>query len=130
MLKPALVTVALSVVVSSNAAAQECIHGPSETPANRTRREQAIDFAHRLNRLEADAVRVDPRQQYQRPSALKLPPAPTDFDLTFHTNGRLYAFSLKDALDPCNFAVWSDHDGLVYAATPQPDRPLIVPATR
>ena len=130
MLKSVLVIVALSLVPGLDAVAQECVHGPGETLANRTRREQAVDFAHRLNRLEADAVRLNPRGQYQRPSTLKLPPVPADFELTFHTNGRIYAFSLKDALDPCNYAVWSDHDGLVWAGTPQPDEPLIVPIAK
>ena len=31
------------------AQAQQCLHGPLETAAERTRREQAIDFARRVN---------------------------------------------------------------------------------
>ena len=130
MLKPVMILVVLSLVPGSNALAQECVHGPRETLANRIRREHAIDFAHRLNQLEADAVRLEPLRQYKRPSTLKLPPAPPDFELTFHTNGRTYAFSLKDALDPCNYAVWSDHDGLVYSGTPEPSKPLVLPTAK
>ena len=130
MVKSVLIVVVLSLVPDPIALAQECVHGPGETLANRVRREQAIDFAHRLNQLEADARSLPPLRQYTRPSALTLPPAPADFELTFHTNGRTYAFSLKDALDPCNYAVWSDHDGLVYSGTPEPSKPLVLPTAK
>ena len=44
--------------------------------------------------------------------------------------GESTPFSLKVSLDPRNWAAWSDHDGLVYAATPQPSEPLVVPAVK
>jgi hypothetical protein len=37
----------------------------------------------------------------------------------FHLGGRRYTFSLKDDRDPCFFAIFSDHDGLIYATVPQ-----------
>ena len=39
----------------------------------------------------------------------------------FHTDGRTYMFSLKDDRDPCFVAVFSDHNGLVYATNPEPE---------
>ena len=49
---------------------------------------------------------------------------PNDFDLLFLTDWKRYTFSLKDAKDPCYFAIFSDHDGLIYATMPEPEKEL------
>lgn len=46
MLRSILAGAILSVGVSAPAFAQECLHGPNETTAERARREQAVRFAH------------------------------------------------------------------------------------
>ena len=43
-----------------------------------------------------------------------LPPIPRGFQAQMTTDGASYAFSLKDTLDPCRFAYFSDQDGVVY----------------
>ena len=49
MLRHVMVTSVLLVGGASSALAQECLHLQNETAMDRTRREQAIQFARRLN---------------------------------------------------------------------------------
>lgn len=120
MKKPFL-TLVLLVGGLAPAAAQECVHGPAEAAADRTRREQALQFARRLNveqQLHVPSRR--PGRRYGELDELRpLPPVPDGFLLQFHTDGMTYAFSLKDQRDPCRFAVFSDQTGDVYAAIRQ-----------
>jgi hypothetical protein len=106
-----------------------CLHGPRESPAERARREHAIKAAHQMNALQAMFGGM-PGGRYRRLSELKMPPMPSNFDMFFYTDGRTYMFSLKDSADPCYFAVFSDDQGHVYAATPERPRAVIVPAER
>jgi hypothetical protein len=100
-------------------AAQECLHGPNESAAERERREYAVHVATEINKLQAARVGSQPGWTYARPSQLKLPEMPDDFGLTFFLDGRRYMFTLKDDKDPCNFGIFSDHDGLIYATMPE-----------
>jgi hypothetical protein len=50
------------------------------------------------------------------------PPAPDGFRVQLNIDGTTYAFSIKDTLDPCLFAVFSDQTGDIYEATPTADR--------
>src|SRR5688572_8499769 len=80
-----------------------CLHGPLESQTERARREHAIKVAHQINALQATSGGI-PR--YRRPSELKMPPMPNNFEMSFYTDGRTYMFSLKDSADPCHFAVF------------------------
>ena len=130
---PRLVLIMATLLIggASSAYAQECLHMQNETAADRTRREQALQFARRLNAEQnvSPPLRPGPQgQRYRQPDELlNLPPVPPGFQLQFHTDGRTYAFSLKDSRDPCRFAVFSDQDGYVYAASPQAPAPTIIP---
>jgi hypothetical protein len=100
----------------------QCLHGQNETAENKLRREQAIKVAHVINAQQAAAIRTSPDAIYKRGSQLTIPGIPDNFSLSLHLNGRItYSFSLKDFADPCYFAVFSDQDGFVYAAQPEPD---------
>jgi hypothetical protein len=57
-----------------------------------------------------------------------IPPTPRGFVLQFHTDGESYSFSIKDRLDACNYAIFSDQDKRVYEAVPA-TRPVVLPAT-
>ena len=129
MVKPVVVGALLLLGAATSGFAQECLHGRNETAGHRQRREQAITVAHSINAAQRAAIAVDPRATYKRISELKLPEVPDNFQITLHVNGRrTYAFSLKDVADPCYFAIFSDQDGFVYAAYPEPGAPVIVPA--
>jgi hypothetical protein len=111
--------------------AQSCLHGPSELPMNRARREQAVRMAHQINRAEDRASfrgPSKPRRYLPFDELRDLPPMPDGFRLQFHISGATYMFSLKDTRDRCGFAVYSDEDGLIYEALPMTESTHIVPA--
>jgi hypothetical protein len=102
-----------------NLPAQEaaCLHGAKEKPDQRERRMAALEFAQQLNKFEAAG-----KSQAQRFYAIEdlpgLPPLPKGFKAAIATDGASYTFSIKDTLDACHFAYFSDQDGLIYTATP------------
>jgi hypothetical protein len=99
-----------------------CLHGSSEQANQRTRREQALKMAQQINRAERSGPALLPSQpRAYRPFAQlrNVPPAPAGFRLQFYTDGATYTFSLKDTLDRCEFAIFSDQDQGIYQATPR-----------
>ena len=128
-LKPILFALTLSAAATSSFAqipVQNCLHGADETAANRARRQQAVQYAAKVNAAESRSV---PRVQKYRPleELPNLPPLPAGFDIQFHTDGLTYAFSLKDTRDACHYAIFSDQDKLLYEAIPSKGEPTIVP---
>jgi hypothetical protein len=113
---------------SSSGAAQpaqlrpRCLHGSAEQPSQRARREQALRMARQINQAE-DAGSAQPPSQprnYRPFNQLpNMPPAPDGFRLQFYTDGPTYTFSLKDTVDACQYAIFSDQDRGIYEATPQ-----------
>ena len=102
-----------------------CLHGSNETPANRTRREKAVELAHAINDAQNYA------RGFRRPSDTryftldqleKLPETPSGFRVQLNTDDSGYSFSVKDVMDPCLYAVFSDQGGDVYEATPSPSK--------
>jgi hypothetical protein len=94
-----------------------CLHGSSEMPAQKTRRDQALAFAQKLNREEnvpAPTRIYRPLEQLQN-----LPPTPAGFKLQFYTDGSTYTFYLLDTRDTCHYAVFSNQNQWVYEATPR-----------
>lgn len=123
----ALVIIALGLLAAADTArAQQCLHTQLETAEDRVRRERAIEFARRVNAAQAMPAPRGPRYRALEELPL-LPPVPDGFELQFHTDGRSYTLSLKDRRDPCRFAVFTDQEGAVYAAVPQPRRGIIIP---
>jgi hypothetical protein len=118
------------MVPAGSATAQECLHGPSETPRHQIRREQALKVAVAIN-LQQVLLRPSPQtRRYRRLEELaNIPPTPMGFALKFYTDGPTYSFSLKDTLDPCHYAIFSDQDKRIYEATPV-RRAVVVPVTR
>jgi hypothetical protein len=128
-----LSVITLTFVLSAaagGAAAQECLHGRDETAENRSRREQALKMAKQINL--AETVIVGPRTPASKFRPLRelqgVPPAPPGFHVLFYTDGETYSFSIKDKLDPCRYAIFSDQDKDIYEAIPQ-QRPTLMPAT-
>jgi hypothetical protein len=98
-----------------------CLHGPSEQATDRARREQAVKLAGQINRAEAAAPGVFGSPKAYRPldQLPNIAPTPAGFRLRFYTDGHTYLFSLKDTLDSCEYAIFSDQDEGVYEATPR-----------
>ena len=94
-----------------------CLHGPSEAPAQATRRQAAIGFARQVNTLERSG-HEQAQSYYMLTDLPGLPALPDGFKAHLSTDGASYAFSVKDTLDPCHFALFSDQDAVIYTAAP------------
>ena len=99
-----------------------CLHGPSESQNNRTRREDALRFAQAINRAENSGPAIVPGQRRAyRPfdQLANLPPTPAGFKTQLNTDGATYTFSVRDTLDSCHFTIFSDQEMWVYDGTPR-----------
>jgi hypothetical protein len=137
-----LLAVVAALAVAAGAFAQGggpnrsvCLHGSNESADQAARRDKAIKVAQAINSAQVVAV-PRPRMQsptapkYRRPEELSnIPPLPRGFELQFNTDGESYNFAIKDRLDPCHFATFSDQDKFVYAGTPINTGARIVPIT-
>jgi hypothetical protein len=96
----------------------QCLHGASEQPSQRIRRDLAFRMAEQINRAEGSGLGA-PRSRRYRPleQLANVPPTPLGFRLQFYTDGPTYTFSLKDTTDPCHYAIFSDQDQGIYQAT-------------
>ena len=137
----ALLSLGVAAALSAVSPAQEarpipapCLHGPSEQPAQRTRRELALKLALQINRAEHSATMPLPGQRTReyRPLAQlpNIPPVPAGFRLQFYTDGPTYTFSLKDTTDRCEFAYFSDQDQGIYEGMPQTAARVVPLGTR
>lgn len=119
----------LIILGAGTASAQNCLHGSTEAPAQKARRDAAIQLATRIN--VAQNIIVGPGPQNRRYRSLQeltnLPPTPEGFDLQFHTDGSAYSFTIKDRLDPCRYVVFSDQDKYIYEAIVRTGPAVIVP---
>ncbi len=95
-----------------------CLHGRSEDSAERTRRDQALTLAQAINRAENPARLIPGKPpSYKALDQLpEMPPTPAGFRVQLNTDGETYSFSVKDTLDPCHFAIFSDQDRYLYEA--------------
>jgi hypothetical protein len=116
------VAAALAGAMALSAAAQQppaqnCLHGPSENSDQAARRRAALQLARQVNTVEAQA-----NQQGHTYYALSdLPGLASEingFKVQLSTDGGTYTFSIKDTLDPCRFAYFSDQEGVVYSGMP------------
>jgi hypothetical protein len=91
----------------------QCRHEASELPADRLRREAALTLARAIN--TAQGTMAQQTRRYVPLAALKgLPPVPDGFELRLYTDAAGYMFAVKDTLDSCRYAVFSDQSGLLY----------------
>ena len=118
--------VATSATVSlgqTAAPAGRCLHGATEQPSQRARRELALKLAQQINQAEHSGPTLlpsQPKRDYKPFAELRnLPGTPAGFRLQFYTDTETYTFSLKDTLDACEFAIFSDQDKGIYEGTPQ-----------
>ena len=94
-----------------------CLHGPDETPEQMNRRRQAVQTARQINTAEARQSPVT--GVYVALAELApAPVVPPGFKVALMADTASYTFSIKDTLDPCRFALFSDQDGLIFEARP------------
>ena len=128
MFKLGISTLLLLTCGAGTTAAQTCLHGANEAPAQKTRRDAAIQLATRINLAQSVTIGPGPRSRYRPLDQLTtIPPTPQGFELQFHTDGETYSFSIKDRMDPCRYVVFSDQDKFLYEAIARRDAPVVVP---
>jgi hypothetical protein len=134
MMKAVLIGVALTLAgrptLAQRSGPRNCLHESPESPADRTRRQQAVEYATKVNVAET-RFGIGPQQLQRgyRPleELANLPAAPAGFAIEFHHDDLGYAMSLKDTRDPCHFAIFTDEDKLIYEAVPRNDPGSIIP---
>jgi hypothetical protein len=103
----------VATIGSMTAQQPACLHSQDESAAQQTRRRGALALTRQINSYEV--VAKQRTQTYQSPASLpNLMATPAGFDVHFATDGSSYAFSVKDTLDPCAFAYFSDETGVIY----------------
>jgi hypothetical protein len=90
-----------------------CRHTANVSQEDRDRAAQAVAFAKAINAGEAETKKRT--GEYRQVTSLgNLSIAPSGFKVNLYADRTGYMFSLKDTLDPCHFAVFSDTAGLIY----------------
>jgi hypothetical protein len=79
-------------------------------------------MAHQINVAEEA---FSPKPNFRQPPSYRplrelpnVPATPPGFRVRFYTDGPSYAFSIKDTLDACEYAIFSDQDQGLYESTP------------
>ena len=95
-----------------------CLHDPAgETQAEQTRRGLALRLARAINTGEMQVFSTQ-----KKFAALEQLPIsagiPQGFVAALSTDGQSYAFSIKDTIDPCRFAYFSDQNGVIFNGQP------------
>jgi hypothetical protein len=127
----------LALTVSTPAFAQQCLHGPDETPQQKARRAQAVGAARNINNMQANQpaarggkylrhedLATSPFAQKQTGDAFKalnLTPGEAilpGWELKLDVGDDSYWFMIKDTTDPCGFAYISNKAGVIYSSEP------------
>ena len=95
-----------------------CLHGETESADQKTRREQAIKVAQAINSAEVKVVGPRSRPTAGPRSCRTCRRCRQGSRCSSTPTARTYTFSIKDTLDRCNYAIFSDQEKFVYEGTP------------
>ena len=109
------------VVITSGSGVPKAQNGPCDptaapTAEQKARRGFAIGVARRINTAQAQAW--SSLKRYAPLGELGDIPIPLGFGVQVSTDATGYTFSVKDLQDGCQFAVFSDQEGVIYSANP------------
>jgi len=110
MLKYAL-AVGLVGVVGGSTGSQD-----PACPSDAQRRQAAVRFVREVNTAQARFQAQNKR--YGQIADLATQAEPAGFRAQLTTDGATYSFSVKDTVDACHFALFSDEQGVIYTAKP------------
>ena len=127
-------------LLTSATAAQTCLHGASETPDQRQRRQAALTAARTINNIQHNRPEAKQRafvrhgelrsasfaeklKSSSNPVLQQLVLAPNQdivpgWRLTLDVSATGYWFGIADTTDPCQFTFISNQSGLIYTAEP------------
>lgn len=137
-------TIAFSIVLLSMSTgtgyAQQCLHGPNQTPDQAARRREALTATRTINNIQANRPAAANRQYLRHVELAGAPYAarmrestnetlrrislnPEDdilpgWKLTLDVSDNGYWFMIKDTADPCGFAFISNQAGVIFSAEP------------
>jgi hypothetical protein len=110
MLKYAL-AVGLVGAVGVSISSQE-----SRCPGDAQRAQTAVRFAREVNTAQARFQAQNKR--YGQLADLAVGAEPDGFRAQLTSDGTSYGLSVKDTVDACRFALFSDQQGMIYTARP------------
>ena len=116
MVRYAFAIVFASLVGLGLSAASQPPCGGTLTEQQVARRKIAVSTARQINTAEATAYAT--AQKFIPLALLNTVMVPQGFDVQLSTNTETYAFLIKDVTDPCQVAVFSDQEGLIYTGRP------------
>lgn len=136
-------TMAITVVVSAmsvSAYAQQCLHGPNETPDQTARRREALAATRTINNIQYNQPGAARRsffahaQLAESPIGKSMAASPNELSrrMSLSPDGEIlpgwkltldvlengYWFMIKDITDACGFAYISNHNGVIYTSEP------------
>lgn len=137
-------TMAITIVVlamsASAAYAQQCLHGPTETPDQTARRREALTATRTINNIQHNQPGAAQRsffphaQLAESPTGKSMTASPNELSrrmslspnndilpgwkLTLDVSENGYWFMIKDTTDGCGFAYISNHNGVIYTSEP------------
>ena len=110
----AVLAVSVTLQPAMKAQLPTCLHGPNEMPDQAARRKLALTLVRRINSSETQYQANG--KPYQPLSALPDVQTPAGFATQLIVHAKGYVLSVKDTLDPCHFAYFSDQEQVVYTA--------------
>ena len=130
-MRAGLLAFGLVVFCASPSFAQQCLHGPTESPEQAARRREALSAARLVNTLQANQPGAAQRRYLRHedlataapnlPATFKLAPADeivAGWRLTLDVSAKGYWFAITDTTDACGFRYVSTEDGLILSAEP------------
>lgn len=136
-------TIAVTIVLSAMSAstyAQQCLHGPNETPDQTARRREALAATRTINNIQYNQPGAKQRsfirhdQLGESPLGKSMAASPNELSrrMSLSPGGEIlpgwklaldvsengYWFMITDTTDACGFAYISNHNGLIYTSEP------------
>jgi hypothetical protein len=103
---------------SAAAQTRSCLHeAATETESEQARRGLALRLARAINTAEMQVFST--QKKFTAIEQLPISAGvPQGFVAALSTDSQSYAFSIKDTIDPCRFAYFSDQNGVIFNGQP------------
>jgi hypothetical protein len=112
-----VIAAVIVLAVAGAGEAQTCLHGADESESQRRRVGAAITFIREVSEAQSRMYRQ--RNSYVALSeAVSVARVPVGFVARLRFDRWSYGLMLKDSLDSCGFALFSDQEGVIYEGRP------------
>ena len=131
-MRAGLLAFGLVVFCASPSFAQQCLHGPTESPEQAARRRKALSATRLVNTLQSQSAwcrmsggisgtrTSQPWSRICQPrsNSHRLTRSWPGWRLTVDVSAKGYWFAITDTTDACGFRYVSTEDGLILSAEP------------